>query len=61
MASIVFINTDNLDTDDSVEGHATELAPHQSWIDDDHERPSWNDRLEAWRTTSGILQASGDS
>lgn len=34
---------------------STEPAPHQSWIDDDHNRPGWNDRLEAWRTTITIL------
>lgn len=34
---------------------STEPAPHQSWIDDDHQRPGWNDRLEAWRTTITIL------
>lgn len=30
-------------------------APHQSWIDDEHDRPGWDDRLEIWKTAIAIL------
>lgn len=32
-----------------------EGAPHQSWIDSEHARPGWDDRLETWKTTIKIL------
>lgn len=32
-----------------------EGAPHQSWIDSEHARPAWDDRIKTWNTTVKIL------